>query len=112
MEEYSGNMDNYELYLLQKQQRNKEPSKKYVVKYRRTTNHKIPKSPLRIPQTDLKPSSKPMKKSCPSMWNIGRTVPKFSHLRYPPATPKSHDTRFQKPINISLENFAIYVTEP
>ena len=32
-------------------------------------------------------------------------------MRYPPATPKSHDTKFQKPIDISLNNFKVYVNE-
>ena len=40
----------------------------------------------------------------PNIWNIGGTVPKFTNLQYPPATPKSHDSCFQKPINISLGN--------
>ena len=53
----------------------------------------------KLPQTDLKPSSKPIRKSWPTIWNIGGTVPKFTNLQYPPATPKSHDTRFQKPTN-------------
>ena len=33
-----------------------------------------------------------MKRSWPTIWNIGGTVPKFTNLQYPPATPKSHDT--------------------
>ena len=45
------------------------------------------------------------------IWNIGGTVPKFTNLRYTHATPKKHDSRFQKPINITLENFALYVNE-
>ena len=52
-----------------------------------------------------------MKKSWPIILDIGGTVPKFSNLQYPPATPKSHESPFQKPINLSLENFAINVTE-
>ena len=95
----SGFAANYDLYLRQKRERKKEPSKR-----RETPKHETP-------QTDLKPSSKLIKRSWPTIWNIGGTIPKFTNLQYPPATPKSHDTRFQKPINISLENFAVYVTE-
>ena len=36
-----------------------------------------------------------MKKSWPTIWNIGETIPKFTNLQYPPATPKSHDSRFE-----------------
>ena len=43
----SGNMDNYKLYLREKRERQKEPSKS-----RETPKHEIS-------QTDLKPSSKP-----------------------------------------------------
>ena len=96
---FSGNMDNYDLYLRQKWEHKKEPSKR-----RETPKHEIP-------QTDLKPSSKSIKRCWPTIWNIAGTIPKFTNLQYPHATPKSHDTRFQTPTNISLENFAIYVTE-
>ena len=99
---FSGKMDNYDLYLRQKREHLERSSVK---------NEKDLKSPGKIPQTNLKPTTLKGVNSWPTTWNIGGTIPKFTNLQYPHATPKSHDSRFQKLINISLENFAIYVTE-
>ena len=79
----SGNMDNYDLYLQQKHKRQERTSE----------NRDTPKR--EITHSNLKTSSKPLKRSWPTIWNIGGTVPKFTNLQYPPATPKSHDTCFQ-----------------
>ena len=92
-----------DLFLRQKRERSERSSKKVK------DNEKDPKNSSKIPQTNPIPTTLKDLNSWPNIWNIGGTIPKFTNLQYSPATRKSHDSRFQKPINISLENFAIYV---
>ena len=101
---FSGKMDNYDLFLRQKKKQKRSESS--VKKTKGDGN--FPKDSAKIRQIFQKPLPK---NSWPTVWNIGGTVPKFTNLRYPPATPKSHDTCFQKPIDITLQNFKVYVTE-
>ena len=101
---FLGKMDNYDLFLRQKQKQKRSESS--VKKTKGDGN--FPKDSAKIRQISQKPL---LKNSWPTIWNIGGTIPKFTNLRCPPATLKSHDTRFQKPIDANLENFKVYVNE-
>ena len=62
-------MDNYDLYLQQKRERKKEPFKR-----RETLKDEIP-------QTDLKPSSKSIKRSWPSNRSLKGGTSKYNKLQ-------------------------------
>ena len=88
----SGEQNNYDLNLKQRQEISE--------KQKRKVPEKVPKIP-----------SRPTSNGWPVIWNINDTIPEFANLRYPPATPKDHDTRFQRPIDIFFNNFKVYVNE-
>ena len=97
----SDKYSNYDLYLKQKRE---------ISEKQRQRN--IPKVPKPIPKIPSKPTNITPESSWPKIWDVNGTIPSFSNLRYPSAaTPKSHDTKFQKPIDISLNNFKVYVNE-
>ena len=99
----------------QKQEQQKVSSKKYLEKDKQSIDsrvnlkHDIKGNPPKILQSSLMASERLRER--PKIWNVGGSVPNFSNLQCPLNTPKSHDSRFQKPIQENIENFKLYVSK-